>query len=151
MLKVEWNDVEKICTNLGQRIGQFTTPEYIYGIPRGGLVPATILSHALGVPLIIDDMVARKLAYEGRRILVVDDINDTGRTLSQWRIGENVQTIVLYEREGTTYRADWVGEMITHTGWLLMPWENQRRAFEDMADYLERRHLSHELATNTKS
>lgn len=152
MLKVEWTDVERICQELGQRIRQFTTgPEYIYGVPRGGLIPATIFSHMMGVPLIIDEMAFRKLANDGHRILLVDDINDTGRTLSQLRLGENVQTIVLYEREGTRQRADWVGEMITHTGWLLMPWENQRRAFEDMADYLERRHLSHELATNTKS
>lgn len=70
-------------------------PDYIVGITRGGLVPAVMLSHYFDVPMhalnlslkdpesgpesnlwMADD------ANEGKQILVVDDINDTGATFN---------------------------------------------------------------------
>ena len=44
----------------------------VYGIPRGGLIVAVLVSHKLGIPLItsLRDMY-------GKKFLVVDDIVDT--------------------------------------------------------------------------
>ena len=82
-------------------------PDYIVGLTRGGLVPATMLSHYLEVPMhtlkvslrdddsgpesnlwMAEDALGDK--YEnGSHILIVDDINDSGATLNwikqDWR------------------------------------------------------------------
>lgn len=80
-------------------------PDYIVGISRGGLLPATLISQYLNVPLftlkvtlrdgIEDDcdhnswMAEDAIGYENgefsqlkRNILIVDDINDSGSTIN---------------------------------------------------------------------
>ena len=69
-------------------------PDVIVGIARGGLVAATYLSHALDVPMVPaswstrDGRTNKNIPYDhiksfGSRILVVDDIIDSGLTLQQ--------------------------------------------------------------------
>ena len=73
-------------------------PSYLIGIGRGGLVPATFLSHACGLPMLsvdysskveefADGALARLAARTrgGDKLLFVDDINDTGGTISRLR------------------------------------------------------------------
>jgi hypoxanthine phosphoribosyltransferase len=64
--------------------------DYIIGIKRGGLIPAVCLSHALNIPLHILEWSNRdSVKWEldnsamriGKRILLVDDICDSGETL----------------------------------------------------------------------
>lgn len=47
-------------------------PTGVYGIPRGGMIYATMLSYKLDVPLLLN-------AAKG--CIIVDDIADSGRTL----------------------------------------------------------------------
>jgi hypoxanthine phosphoribosyltransferase len=63
----------------------------IYGVPRGGLILGVALSHALDLPLI-----PSMVLYDGKRenILVVDDISDTGETLT--RISDTVEKSLFY-------------------------------------------------------
>lgn len=51
----------------------------IYGVPRGGLIPAVVLSHKLGLPL-----VDREDLYPLEGTIVVDDLIDTGATYEQF-------------------------------------------------------------------
>src|SRR4028119_477493 len=73
-------------------------PDFLVGIGRGGLVPAAYLSHRTGLPLLtvdhrtgehgFGDELLDKLAAkirDGRRILIVDDINDSGGTINYLR------------------------------------------------------------------
>ena len=74
-------------------------PDAVCGIARNGLVPAAMVSASLGVPLLAvkaslynDERPARKirgkpkislgkLDVNGRRVILVDDVSNTGATL----------------------------------------------------------------------
>jgi hypoxanthine phosphoribosyltransferase len=71
-------------------------PDYIVGITRGGLLPAVMISHYLNVPCntlkvslrdgAADDCESNlwmaEDAFNGKNILIVDDINDQGSTIN---------------------------------------------------------------------
>ena len=85
-------DVKTVCAAV--RSGDWS-PDYVVGIGRGGLVPGAYLSHSTGIAMLSIDHSSKvygfadellvKLAHqtaEGDRILFVDDINDSGSTLT---------------------------------------------------------------------
>jgi len=99
-----WAQVEGACLDLSRQLVQDKwLPKYIVGISRGGLVPATLLSHYMHVPMQTLDVSLRdggstvsnfgmaEDAYNGVEILVVDDINDQGSTIAwiknDWQSG----------------------------------------------------------------
>jgi len=69
-------------------------PDYIVGLTRGGLLPAVMISHYLNIPMqsldislqdggeCVSNLGMGEDAFEGKNILVVDDINDQGSTLN---------------------------------------------------------------------
>jgi xanthine phosphoribosyltransferase len=69
-------------------------PNYIVGISRGGLLPAVMISHYFEIPMkplqvslrdggdCVSDLGMAEDAYEGKNILIVDDINDQGTTIN---------------------------------------------------------------------
>ena len=72
----------------------FEDYDYIVGVTRGGLIPAVFLSHRLGIPMISinwstrDSMIktldkTTKYILNGKKVLIVEDIVDSGETLSQ--------------------------------------------------------------------
>ena len=70
---VSWDDIHNyidlIALDLEKRN---IKPTGVYGIPRGGLIFATMLSYKLNIPLLLN-------AAEG--CVIIDDIADSGRTL----------------------------------------------------------------------
>ena len=116
-------------------------PELIVGVTRGGALPAVMLSQYLNVKMIgldvslrdtIEDsfgresneLIASDAAY-GKKILIVDDINDTGATInwiiSDWNNsasgidwGENVRIAVVVDNKSSDsyYWPNYVGETI---------------------------------------
>ncbi|MET0269817.1 MAG: phosphoribosyltransferase family protein [Sphingomonas sp.] len=84
-------DVEAIA---GALAADGWRPDHIVGVGRGGLVPATYLSHRTGIPMLSVDWSARvpgfagalletlaEMGAGGARLLFVDDINDSGETI----------------------------------------------------------------------
>lgn len=85
------NLVSKICRSIVQCDWR---PDYIVGLTRGGLLPAVMISqwfdikmNSLDVSLrdggdVVSNLGMAEDAYNGMKILIVDDINDTGATLN---------------------------------------------------------------------
>lgn len=113
----------------------------VLGITRGGLIPAVILSQQLEVPLIPISYSSSegKGEYKGyknslpfveaRRILVVDDICDSGHTMKEVYDhyvprNEKVMTLALYYKESSCYKPDYYQWYLTQdSGWVVFPWE----------------------------
>ena len=86
-------------------------PDYIVGVTRGGLIPAVMMSHYTGVKMHTLDVRLRDadhspehavwMAEEAgadKRILIIDDINDTGETF-KW---------IVKDWEESNPPADWL-------------------------------------------
>lgn len=123
------------------------TPSHIIGIGRGGLTPAVYLSHATGWPMLsvdyssqAEDLAAdaiAKLAQRtraGERLLFVDDINDSGRTIGHLRaMLERQETTTgavrfatLIDNVRSQQRVDHAARTIDRDvtkDWFVFPWE----------------------------
>jgi xanthine phosphoribosyltransferase len=85
------NLVSEICRQISKDNWR---PDYIVGISRGGLLPAVMISHYFNIPMkplqvslrdnieTVSDLGMAEDAFDGKNILVVDDINDQGTTLN---------------------------------------------------------------------
>ena len=91
-----WQDVEHQTQEILRQLQHDAwRPDYVVGLTRGGLVPANLISQYLDVPMECLKVSLRdganpesnlwmsEDAFEGKRILIVDDINDSGATLNQ--------------------------------------------------------------------
>ena len=122
-------------------------PTYLIGIGRGGLVPAVYLSHATGLPTLscdlsshvkdfADDVLERLAARTraGERLLFIDDINDSGRTIGLLRdklarsggTAEAIRFATLLDNKVSAERIDYRARTIDRTvtkDWYVFPWE----------------------------
>lgn len=122
-------------------------PDFIIGIGRGGLVPGTFMSHAMGCPMLSvdystkvpdfsDDLLV-KLAQRsaaGEKLLFIDDINDTGRTIQVMRQAlrqdgadeGNIRFAMLIDNIRSVERVDFSARQIDRDitkDWFVFPWE----------------------------
>jgi uncharacterized protein len=92
--------------------------EGVYGVPRGGLIIATSLSYKLNIPLIIDK--DRLCGME--KILIVDDIADSGKTLKHYeKYGCDFYTI--FYKEKSIIKPKYFSEIKNENEWIVFPWE----------------------------
>lgn len=124
---MSWQEVEEAVTKIASKIDR-TKVHAIYGVPRGGLVLAVLLSHKLDVPMVTD--LKNILPY--RRVLIVDDISDSGRTLQS--LIKNVFSQVAYSwavpltatihyKPGSRFRPDIYYKETED--WIVYPWETE--------------------------
>lgn len=124
-------------------------PDIIVGISRGGLLPGVMISHYFDLPFQALQWSARdhvqtehnswlaEDASHGRRILIIDDICDSGQTLSEiktdWEVsvrnpiawGKSTKFACLHTRLHTnTFKLDYCGEEIHNDDWIVYPFEN---------------------------
>ena len=158
-----WRDVEHHTQEiLRQTQADDWRPDYVVGLTRGGLVPANLISQYLGCRMetlkvsLRDDtecesnlwMAEDAFGHEmdqPKRILIVDDINDTGATLNYIREdwpsgcfpdnprwtevwGSNVRVAVLVDNESSkseipvSYSAVDINKA-EQDSWIVFPWE----------------------------
>jgi hypoxanthine phosphoribosyltransferase len=70
-------------------------------------------------------------------VLLVDDVNDSGKTLSAafdlLKDAKTAKTAVIHQKKDTEFSADFVGENIEEWRWLIYQWA----AAEDVLDFLK--------------
>ncbi|WP_102159384.1 phosphoribosyltransferase [Zhihengliuella halotolerans] len=119
-------------------------PEIVIAVARGGLLPAGSLSYALGLkladainvefytdvhetlpdPVLLAPMLDED-AIKGKRLLVVDDVADSGRTLALVLDilrgqGAEARSAVLYSKSASVVDPDFVWRRTDE--WIVFPW-----------------------------
>lgn len=115
-----WDDFDKDCGNLMDSITAIdgVKPSSIYGVPRGGLVVGTYLSHLLEIPLILDQ------ARINSRTLIVDDISDSGKTLKKLLKDKKYWGVAtLWMDTKTNCSPNITMNCKTKNQWIVFPWE----------------------------
>ena len=102
----------------------------IYGVPRGGLCLAVALSHKLNIKLI-----EKPLNYS----LIVDDVYETGTTLSNYKDIEGANFFVLISK----MKPVWWNTVNTSfkKEWIVFPWENKENMINEEKEYNKSRGL----------
>ncbi len=148
VLTSSWTEHIEGINSLGEEIlASGWQPTAILGVSRGGLIPAAMLSYMLDVRLIqavrvehYDDE-NKRLASGARfvdgpepfatlnitteRLLIVDDIVDTGETLNLVRRAvhdhaDQIKVAALYVRTNQKHAADWFWKVTDE--WVVFPW-----------------------------
>lgn len=138
------DDVQAIARALDSSGWQ---PDHIVGIGRGGLVPGAYLSHRTGISLLsvdhssgvpgfADELLAKIAAQTagGIRILLIDDINDSGKTIAFIRSailsagGDErfLRVAVLIDNSRSPAKVDYRSRVIDRAvdkSWFVFPWE----------------------------
>ena len=112
---LSWDDINKSISTLCEKIiTEQPQIDSVFGLKRGGLIPAVMVSHKLGLPW-SDVMLPNTL--------VIDDICDSGNTLINCIGG---YTAVLYHKPHTScYTPNIYAEIHAGDEWLIFPWETQ--------------------------
>lgn len=142
-----WSDFDADTVDIEQQL-RYTgwTPDYIVGVKRGGLIPAIRLSHIFNKPLIMmscqlrDSTDKQVRLYEveeiskDKNVLIVDDICDSGITLSQIILQfysngfsiDNIKTCSLIYNTSQKFVVDYYAKEIDRNNdnrWIIFPWE----------------------------
>ena len=133
---MSWKWVDDQIDELAKRLKDKKL-RYISGIPRGGLIPAIMLSHKLGVTYIPFDEAKKfgrhDLRIKNEDILLVDDICDSGVTMKDY--APRFITATLCLRYVSETIPEYYGEKIEDDRWLVFPWE--RNDSKTNQDYLD--------------
>lgn len=141
---IHWSQIDRYCDIIVSQIKEDSwQPDAVVGLLRGGGVPGIIISHLLDVPfygLNVSSTKDRdyKVVYDqylrtNRKVLVIDDINDTGKTLLQFqkandRGDDNIRYATLIDNMGSSFlKISYTAETIdknSDNSWLIFPWEN---------------------------
>lgn len=99
----------------------------IYGIPRGGLVVATVLSYITGLPVIFD------IKDITQRTAVVDDIIDTAATVERvfYKISARPLVASIYAHRDAKIKPDFYVHV--KEVWIVFPWETEESSKYDTA------------------
>lgn len=138
-----YNDIHIGCHQIVENILVDRIPiNAVVGLVRGGLVPSTIISHILNLPLITlaysskngkgdgkhENVLPKLPLEEYGNILIVDDICDSGETLedvANYYMGSyGCLTASLYWKLGSKHCIDYSWQTIPEDApYICMPWE----------------------------
>tara|TARA_B100000902_G_scaffold175883_1_gene169639 strand:- start:709 stop:1131 length:423 start_codon:yes stop_codon:yes gene_type:complete len=130
---ITWKEYDDMIDKISKYVKQYPLGEIgaVYGLPRGGLPIAVSLSHSLGLPLLMD-YYDRKIVTN-KKILVVDDIADTGHTLKDFENTHNIICTFHYHKQSIV-KPDFYCEE-KGDKWIVYPWETQES--DEIQDYIK--------------
>lgn len=137
-----WRMFEKDVKSLCKRI-DFSNYDCLCGIAAGGLPLLTKLSNVVGLPYIIvksesyEDKVRQKgisidagsVVVRRKRVLIIDDIADSGRTIEavaaelKWRGAESIESLTLFYKPQSVVVPEWYVHEVENPQWIVFPWE----------------------------
>lgn len=133
------------------------TPDLIVAIGRGGYVPGRLVSDFL----LFNDLTSMKIEHytraadmqeearikfpipvdiTGKKVLIVDDVTDTGETLSlavdyAWSLKPaDIRTAVLQHKTCSIFVPDFYAQKVIKWRWIIYPWAR----YEDLAGFAEK-------------
>ncbi len=155
---IAWSEVQRLCLRLATLIrASKYNPDIVVAIARGGFVPARLLCDYLDIMALTSIKIEHYLAgstkqaqaviryplctaIENQRVLLVDDVNDSGDTLDvamrhllSFQPRE-VRTAVMHHKTTTHFKVDYLAKTIIKWRWLIYPWA----AVEDISDFIQR-------------
>lgn len=118
-MKLNWTEFNELCDVLGEKIeasfGGTLQGKRIYGVPTGGSFVALNLANSFKAKLVD--------SFEVCDILV-DDIVDSGKTISQIKLFSKAKKYALFVREGKESLVDgYVGVLPSQKDWVEFPYE----------------------------
>ena len=153
---MSWDDLGDGARELAQRIyDDGYRPDMVLAIARGGMLVAAALGYALGVkntfamnvefytgiderlemPMILPP-VPDLVDFAETRVLIADDVADTGATLAlvkefcEGKVAE-VRCAVLYEKPHSTVQCEYVWRRTDR--WITFPWSAQDPVAPELA------------------
>jgi len=143
--ELTWGDIENAISKIAQAVGERAERyDTIIAVMRGGLIPARILADKLGIrdigvieikfyvapgetrtkPIVRQPLT---LEIEGKKVLIVDDVSDTGKSLQVAVTAISlygpslVHTASLYVKPWSTFIPDYYAYTVEE--WIVFPWE----------------------------
>ena len=146
--------------------------DIIIAIARGGVVPARILSDLLGTPNLsfiqiefytnisqtLQEPTLKQTIttnVRGKKILLVDDIADTGKSLKlakthlQQQGAFEIKTATLYQKPQSITAPDFYEKQTTN--WVVFPWDTKETLRKIIQRPLGKRFLNQEVAKLVKA
>ena len=142
-----WEDIESMMADITQTMAtQMLRPHGVLGPSRGGLAIGTMMSHYFDIPFHGFEWQTRDgkrqntaqlkhllSKFKGKRIVIIDDINDTGTTLkgindivTMEGMADNVKYIVLLEKLSSNFSTQICAkelDEVEENNWIVFPYE----------------------------
>ncbi len=143
--QLSWDQIYDLCLKISTSVKKSGfRPDAIVAIGRGGWVPGRLISDFLGIRELYnvkaeywdvaqtreDAVITQPINIEikGKRILVVDDVADTGKTLNvvishlRKAGAAEIRTAVLQYKKTSKFSPDYSGEVLKKWVWVVYPW-----------------------------
>ena len=122
-----WSEFDKSVDYIANQF-KFKKLSGVYGVPRGGLCLAVALSHKLNIKLIEKPL---------KNSLIVDDVFETGFTLSNFKNIEGANFFVLVSKKKPIW---WNTVTLSYKKeWIVFPWENKKNELYEEKEYYSKR------------
>ena len=118
-----WNEFDKSVDFIANKC-EFWKLSGIYGVPRGGLCLAVALSHKLNLKIIEKPI---------QNSLIVDDVFETGLTLSIYKNIKGAKFFVLFSKKDPIW---WnTVNLSKKKEWIVFPWESKKNEIKEQKEY----------------